>query len=410
MSNSLFPKQAILLFTGVLLAVCSAQAALVQQALNVPVSVTDFYGKSISGQLHVTTLHDDTIRGEKPVVIINHGRAYKPEIRAEVDPQKSYARNARWFAQMGYFVVMPTRLGYGKTGGEDVEDTGSCQKKNYQPAYEAAAKQVLAVLEHVRQLSGVQQDRAVIMGQSLGGATSVAAASMNPPGVQAYINFAGGGGGNPETQPQRPCGTAMLELMFGNFGKTAKKPVMWIYTENDQWMGPKFPKEWFNAFVKSGGQGEFVLYPPHGADGHGLFLSSPDTWRPKVLTYLHSVGLPISAAMPQKQELPQTQELLNAEFREAHPPSKFAALSDVQALPNASSNCRKRYEEWLKQPAPKGFALSQEGGCGFSWGVKPPSPGLPTDPAERAVMSCSKSGDRLCRLYALDDQVVWTTQ
>jgi dienelactone hydrolase len=386
----------------------AAFAALQQRVIEVPVQVKDTYGKAVSGNLHVATLHDDSIVRDKPVAIINHGRSFKPEIRAEVNPQQSYSRNARWFAQMGYFVVMPTRIGYGKTGGEDVEDTGSCNKKNYQPAYEAAARQVLAVLSAVRKIPGVSQDRAVILGQSLGGATAVASASMNPEGVQAYINFAGGGGGNPETQPQRPCGTAMLELMFSNFGKTAKQPVLWVYTENDQWMGPKFPKEWFDAFVKSGGKGQFVLYPPHGADGHGLFISGPEIWRPNALTFLETAGLPTKKILQRDNETMLIQELLNAEFRQAYQPTGFAAITDVQALPNATDNCRKRYEDWLKQPAPKGFALALDGGCGFSWGVKPPNPNLPTDPAERAVMACSKAGERLCRLYALDDQVVWS--
>lgn len=47
-------------------------------------------------------------------------------------------------------------------------------------------------------------------------------------------------------------------------------PMLCGYTENDQWMGPTFPYEWFDAFKEMGG-GEFSLFPPHGRDSHECF-------------------------------------------------------------------------------------------------------------------------------------------
>ena len=113
-------------------------------------------------------------------------------------------------------------------------------------------------------------------------------AAKDVPGLKAVINFAGGGGGNPKTQAQRPCGTAQLERLFKQYGKANKVPTLWIYTENDQWMGPKFPREWFESFKAEGGQGEFVLYPPLGDDGHGLFSKSPGTWQPRVQNFIQA--------------------------------------------------------------------------------------------------------------------------
>ncbi|MDO9166640.1 MAG: hypothetical protein Q7U13_11100, partial [Rhodoferax sp.] len=63
-------------------------------------------------------------------------------------------------------------------------------------------------------------------------------------------------------------------------------------TENDQWMGPKYPREWFDAFKAKGGVGEFVLFPPNGKDGHGLFSNAPDVWRPRALEFLRANGYP----------------------------------------------------------------------------------------------------------------------
>jgi dienelactone hydrolase len=130
------------------------------------------------------------------------------------------------------------------------------------------------------------------MGQSFGGATAITVAAMNPPGVQATINFAGGGGGNPATMPQNPCATPLLERMFSTYGKTARIPTLWVYTENDMFFGPKFPKQWFDAFKAAGGVGEYVLFPPNGESGHGLFTQAPEVWRTRIIEFLRANGYP----------------------------------------------------------------------------------------------------------------------
>jgi hypothetical protein len=53
-----------------------------------------------------------------------------------------------------------------------------------------------------------------------------------------------------ETQPNEPCRPDLLKEMFGLYGKTAKVPSLWIYTENDKYFGPVYPKQWFAEFQK----------------------------------------------------------------------------------------------------------------------------------------------------------------
>ena len=274
-----------------LLATPFTYAKLVETIIKVPVKASNAYGKVSKQDAVVTLFYDDAAPKPYPIAIINHGRSVKPEQRAAFGRSTSIT-NARWFASMGFLVVVPTRLGYGVTGGEDVEDSGECKSKNYPPAYEAAATQTLQVLAQVRQRPDVLHDRTLILGQSFGGTTAITLAAQNPPGVQATINFAGGGGGNPETHPQQPCGTHQLRRMFANYGETARIPTLWVYTENDQWMGAIFPREWFDSFKARGGIGEFALFPPNGKDGHGLFTQAPDVWRPKALEFLRANGFP----------------------------------------------------------------------------------------------------------------------
>jgi dienelactone hydrolase len=147
------------------------------------------------------------------------------------------------------------------------------------------------VIQALRERLDVSKDKGVILGQSFGGALSIAAASKNPTGIQATINFAGGGGGNPETQPGNPCSAYQLERMFGSYGKTSKIPTLWVYTENNMWMGEKHPKDWFAAFKANGGNGDFLALPANGVDGHGVFTRDPKAWRPQVEQFLRSTGL-----------------------------------------------------------------------------------------------------------------------
>lgn len=267
-----------------------AQAKMVEEVIQVAVKVADTYGKLIEQEVVVTVSHEDTLPPPYRIAIFNHGRSVLPEERLAFGRGK-FSVNSRWLTSLGFLVAVPTRIGYGVTGGEDIEDTGSCDNKNYPPGYEAAAVQMLAVLDVLKQRSDTIKDRTLFMGQSFGGATAITLAAKNPPGVQAAINFAGGGGGNPKTQPGRPCGTVRLKRMFAAYGDTARIPTLWIYSENDQWMG-SYPREWFDAFKEKGGVGELIVFPPHGADGHFLFNAAPEVWRPAVLNFLRVHGYP----------------------------------------------------------------------------------------------------------------------
>jgi dienelactone hydrolase len=275
----------------------AAMARLVEEQRDVEVSVVDAYNKPVTRAIKLTIFHDDKTPAPRPVIVINHGRAAEAAERASMGRAR-FSDTAKWFAGMGFAVAVPTRIGYGVTGGDDVEETGTCTRRNYPPGYLAAAEQTMTVLRFMHERDDTVKDRDVVLGQSFGGATSIAVSSLAPPGVVTAINFAGGGGGNPKTQPQQPCSPVQLERMFAQFGKTSRMPTLWVYTENDMYFGPRYPREWFEAFQKAGGVGEFVQFPPHGEDGHGLFVKHPATWRPLVLDFLRKQGFDLEPAKP----------------------------------------------------------------------------------------------------------------
>ncbi|PZP32848.1 MAG: dienelactone hydrolase [Roseateles depolymerans] len=270
----------------------TTQAALVEQQAELPVQVSDAYGKAITQNIRVTLFFDDTTAAPRPVLLLNHGRAPDAEGRAALGRARFVAAS-RWFAARGFLVALPTRIGYGESGGEDIEDSGACEHKHFVPGFAAAAQQGLTLLAWLRARPDARSDRTVLLGQSYGGATTVALAAQNPPGVVAAINFAGGSGGNPKTQPGRPCAPQRLERVYADYGRSARVPSLWVYTENDLYFGARYPRDWAQAYREAGAPVEFVQLPPHGDDGHQLFARFPQVWQPVVADFLRRQGFDI---------------------------------------------------------------------------------------------------------------------
>jgi dienelactone hydrolase len=270
----------------------AAPAKLVEEHFRLPVEVTDAYGKKVARAIVVTVFVDDEKPVPRPVLVLNHGRAPTPAGRVAVGRSR-YAEASAWFAQQGFVVALPTRIGYGETGGEDVEDTGRCDRKRYAPGFAAAADQALAVLQAMQARPDAARERAVVAGQSFGGAAAIAVAARGPAGLVAAINFSGGGGGNPASAPGEPCQPRLLQRLFALYGETARAPTLWVYAENDQYFGADYPRRWFEAFAATGGMGEFVLLPPQGTDGHPLLGGYQAAWQATVAAFLRRQGFEI---------------------------------------------------------------------------------------------------------------------
>ena len=258
-----------------------------ETVFRLPTTVKTMYGQVVTRDMIVTQFKPAG-DGPFPIALLLHGRSATD--RSQPARQR-YVQAARYFVRRGFAVWMPTRLGYGDSGIDpDPEDSGQCSRKDYPPGYEAAATSALNVIAYAKQQPFADPSRIVILGQSYGGATAIALAAKNPPGVLGTINFAGGGGGDPVGRTYNPCRPDLLEQTFGDYGKTARIPTMWVYTENDRYFGPKYPKEWHAAFVKNGGNGRFEAMPALGDDGHLFFSRGFPQWRPLVDGFLRQLG------------------------------------------------------------------------------------------------------------------------
>jgi pimeloyl-ACP methyl ester carboxylesterase len=218
------------------------------------------------------------------------------------------------------------------------------------------------------------------VGQSVGGLTTVAAASRNPPGLVAAINFAGGAGGDPEHHPGVPILPGQLEDLYAEMGKRAQAPMLWIYTENDRFFEPRFSKAWAQAFAKAGGQVEFRLLPAFRENGHQLFAQGCDIWMPIVEAFLAKAGFrePGLIARPR--------------------PTRFAGIEEVDRVPYLGAAGREGYREFLRAQPPRAFAVSRDGHGGFASG---------DDALSRALAHAQRGGGEPARLYAVDGELVW---
>lgn len=266
----------------------TVQAKIVETVIDLPASVTDIHGQTTSRAIKVTIFRDDA-KARSPFMILNHGRSPHSETRLKPGIFRMH-ENSRYFVAKGFAVFVPTRIGYGSTGGPDVEYSGDCNTKNYPPVYDAAARQSIAIIDYAKTLPYIDPAKGIVMGQSFGGMTAIAIAARQISGVVAAVNFAGGGGGNPETRPGRPCRDDLLAALFSSYGTTARIPTLWLYSENDQYFGKDKPRAWFKAFAARGGNGEFVQLPPHGADGHTSFTANPAAWKPSFEAFLNALG------------------------------------------------------------------------------------------------------------------------
>jgi dienelactone hydrolase len=227
--------------------------------------------------------------GEQParVVLINHGKPSDADA-AKIKPAACTNEAVRWFLTRGYLVVLGVRRGYGETGGDLAETSGSCSATSLVHAALEGARDVDALLHYATALPYAQPEHVVVVGQSVGGWVTDGYDSVPHPHVAAMISMAGGHGGHIHNIPNNNCRPDQLVIAAGLLGKTAVTPMLWIYTENDTYFAPALAKGMHDAFTAAGGQAEFHQLPPFHADGHALFFGSggSEIWGPLMEDYL----------------------------------------------------------------------------------------------------------------------------
>ena len=231
--------------------------------------------------------------GPFPAVILNHGAGASAAARRAESPQLMHAA-ALEFVRRGYVVLLPTRSGFGATGGVLAENAGSCEDPDYLRSTAAGAEDVLAVYRYARRLPFVDGERMILAGQSAGGVVALAAAAAEPAGLKAVLAFAAGMGGDSLAHPGEACAPDAMAALFAHLGRHVRAPVLLNYAANDRWFGPRASRVWYDNLRGGGAPAHYSLLPAFGADGHFFFTDAGGAaaWVPQVAEFLRRLGLP----------------------------------------------------------------------------------------------------------------------
>lgn len=355
--------------------VCQAQASALDAALNEQIVMVPV-GSGLFGVELETTIFKPAGAGPFPLLVMNHGKAHGDPRFQE---RARYLVISREFVKRGYAVLIPMRKGFSKStgsyidGGCNLAGNGQAQADDLQSALEFALKQPWA-----------DPNRILVAGQSHGGLTAMAFGARNASGVRGLINFAGG----LRKDDQRCQWQFALADAFADFGAKTTAPSLWFYGANDSYFNPEVAARMYAAYTKAGGAAKLIAYGPFKNDSHGMSSSRDGVkiWWPETERFLKLIGLPTEIVFP----------IMAAD---AIPKTDFAAIENVAAIPHLKESGREGYRVFLDKATPRAFAVSATGAWGWA------NDG--DDPTARALANCQKHSKQDCRLYAIDDYVVW---
>lgn len=367
----------LLAFVGLalLLSTAAAQMPTVDTDLNEKVVMVRPTTDDAQTQLE-TTIFKPPGDGPFPVLIMNHGKALG---NPHTQKRERFIVISREFVKRGYAVVIPMRKGFSKSTGDYKE--GMCDMT---ANGQGQADDLQTTMDFLRTQSWADTDRVVVGGQSHGGLTAMAFGTRNMPGVRGLINFAGGlrvYGGDCKWR-------ASLIDAFNSFGSKTETPSLWFYGENDSHFDPVIAAKMYQVYVNSGGAAKMVAYGAFKKDSHGL-TSSRDgvrVWWPETEKFLKEIGLPTDEVVAIADD---------AKFAK----SDYASIENVTAIPYLAEPGREQYRVFLGKPLPRAFAVSSSGA--WSWAEDG------EDPAAYVLEHCQAASQQPCKLYAVDNDVVW---
>jgi dienelactone hydrolase len=323
-----------------------------------------------------TTVFQPNGPGPYPLLIINHGKDAGPPDQQQRD---RFIFMATAFVKRGYAVMVPMRQGFANSTGR-YRDYGCNMTAN---GY-GQAEDVRAAVEFARGQDWIDGERIVVAGQSYGGMATLALGTRELPGVRGLINFAGG----LRDIANRCDWRSELVRAFASYGASNRMASLWLYGANDSLFGPDLVNRLHDAYVRAGGQARLVEFGNFKRDAHGLIASrdGEKIWWRETEPFLKQIGMP-------------TEERYKVTAQPTLPKSDFATLDDVAAVPFVGELGRSAYREYLDKMTPRAFAVAPNGG--WCWAEEG------EDPDSRALETCEKKAGQPCRLYSVDDHVVW---
>jgi dienelactone hydrolase len=355
---------------------CAAQPPLIETGLNEQVVMAT--SSQQTTQLE-TTLFKPPGEGPFPILIMNHGKSLG---NPRTQQRERFLVISREFVKRGYAVVIPMRTGFSKSSGLYADAQCDMTTNGQQQADD-----LQTTLDYLHTQPWADTTRVLVGGQSHGGLTTMAFGTRNVPGVKGLINFAGGLRSHGGTCQWR----ASLIDAFASFGGQTAAPSLWFYGENDSLFDPETAARLYQAYVTAGGHAKLVAYGAFKKDAHSMSRSRDgvNIWWPETEKFLTAIGLPTAQVVA-----------LSDERKPAR--SDYAAIDNVNAIPYLADSGREQYRLFLGKALPRAFAVSASGA--WSWAEDG------DDPAQYVLEHCQAKSKQPCKLYAIDNDVVWIAQ
>lgn len=191
---------------------------------------------------------------------------------------------------------------------------------------------------------------------------------------------------------------------FGKLNVEAVKKndqVAWTKKFTDNKIDPKLLDRWINIERRAG---DVRFYPSgvgtrwkaqtflcQGSESRRPNLCekiSTDAMKEGIVTTRETYSSTDAASLPYKQREKQ------------HPTTRYAALEEIAKLPAKSVNARRDYEQFLNAALPRAFAISRDART-VAWNANS------ARAADVALETCNKKSANPCRLYAVDERIVF---
>ncbi len=318
--------------------------------------------------------------GPFPLAVVSHGVPTRGGRDARRRTRiRSMLPVAEDFARRGYKAVVFARRGYASSDGPVAEGYGRCHeahRRSYVWAAVEGAKDFDAVIAALAGRPDIDGSKVIAAGQSGGGFAASALAMFAPPGLIGIVNFAGGRGG---AKKGGNCSEDGYVGAFGDFGKEAKVPALWLYSTTDKLFWPELVDRAFEAYASNGAPVRLDRVGPLWFTGNGHFLvalGGREFWRPRIDDFLNAIGA------PNWKEAPDD-----------------AAVERLDPPAGMSQRGVRSWRRYLAEAPHKAVALGEDGRGGGSWRRDSLE-----EATEAAIRSCEKRSSG-CRIVSVDGRM-----
>ncbi len=353
----------------------SVPASLNEQVIRIPVGASP----GAASNADPVTLANDDLQARRRGPVPDDRVQSRQDARQPPQPgaQRTGAVRAG-FVRRGYVVVAPNRRGFGASGGTYEQDGCDVAMNGM-----GQAADIAATIDYMSTLPYVDARHIAVAGTSHGGLAAIAYGAQASVGVRALINFSGG-------LRQDACDNWQdnLTQAFDVYGEKAHVPSLWLYGDNDSIWTPALIARMYAAYRQHGAGATMVDFGVYKNDAHRLVgdRDGVRVWWPAVEAFLAARRHAHRRSVPGRRPGDAATERLCG--------SRCGRVGPV---------CRRsrsqRLSELLHQYPSRAFAVSDTGAWSWAEGGD--------NPMSTAVANCQKQSATACRLYAVNETVVW---